>query len=83
MKHKIQLTNYYNDDPKWWQNLCQSIKDPEDARVTGDFTRRVNQVLKPYNAEYVFITKNIRRDFDNYVVFNTEEELIMCVLAYS
>ncbi len=71
---KLQLTEYYRTDPTWWKNLCV-FADEE--------FKNVNAILKQYNAEYVLNPETSSTKFDNYVLYETEEELLMCILKYS
>ncbi len=71
---KLQLTSYYANDPKWYQNLWKE----------ADYEfEKVNAILRRYNAEYVCKLKEDTTLIDYYISYDKEEELLMCMLKYS
>ncbi len=77
---KVQLPDSYRDDPAWWQALA--IEATGHYRYSGNgSTKKINNLLKKYGGEYKVSKEDT--NFDSYVVFDSEECLTMCILAYS
>lgn len=79
MTVRLQLANAMMDCPQCWSNFvdyCQSLKDPDD-RSWSLSDEEFEQALLPYHARATF------EHDDNYVEFDTEQDMLVFVLRWS
>lgn len=84
MTYKLQLYRSPADDPDIWNKFLASVRNNLNSQ-TWMPPDKINPFLKRYNAQYIVVDRLHTREqlWDDYVLFESEQDYFMFLLEWS